>query len=199
MEALIARAIDGRLDLVLAIQSHSSWPRVWSTEAENDLQNRLSQLPFYAPNHSGLGDGFSGTWEDLQSLFARAPALLTQGVQIIEKAGPYLDTILKVVEDPALPQLVSRVKTLQALATGPQAATASTTTPSTTKGVGLQKIMPMLDVAILYFKYPWAPWAIGAGTILLFGGIGFGIGRLTRKSKAALPTAIGYRRRKKRR
>mgnify|MGYP003392130284 CR=1 FL=1 len=175
---MIARAIDDRLDPVLTLQ-RAVMPEVWSTSAEFDLKQRLSKLPFYVP--TGLGDTIS----DLS-------ALLGKGGQILSKAGPYLDTVLEIVQDPALPQLITKVKVLKAADAGasPSAAPGGTAAP----GVGLNRVLPLWDVAIFYTKYPWAPWAIGAGAVVLLGGIGFGIGRATKKCRTGMGRS--YRRRR---
>jgi hypothetical protein len=104
---------------------------------------------------------------------------LDKAKQILTKAGPYLDTVVDVVQDPALPQLVTRIKTLKAL----QAKAPATPTEPTKPGVGLDRALPLMDAAIFYTKYPWAPWAIGAGVIVVLGGIGFGIGRATKRCR----------------
>ena len=129
----------------------------------------------------GLGDPIS----DLSSL-------LSKGGAILQKAGPYLDTVLEVVQDPALPQLVTKIKTLKALDTGTSMPSAPGA-PST-PGVGLNRVLPLWDAAIWYTKYPWAPWVIGGGTILVLGGIGFGIGRATKKCRTGMGRS--YRRRR---
>jgi hypothetical protein len=153
---------------------------VWSTQAEFDLQQRLNRLPFYAPT-TGLGDTIS----DIQ-------ALLSKGSQILTQAGPYLDTVLEIVQDPAMPQLIARVKTLKAVSAKSSTPTAPGTAPA--PGVGLARTFPLWDAAIWYTKYPWAPWAIGAGTIVVLGGLGFGIGRWTKKCRAGMSGR--YRRRR---
>lgn len=157
---------------------HAALPVVWSTDAEFDLKQRLSKLPFYAP--AGLGD----TVSDISALLSKGGAILT-------KAGPYLDTVLEVVQDPALPQLVTKIKTLKAIT--PSAAPAAPGAPATA-GVGLNRVLPLWDAAIFYTKYPWAPWAIGAGAIIVLGGIGFGIGRATKKCRTGMGRS--YRRRR---
>ncbi len=130
-------------------------------------------------------DGFGDTISDLS-------ALLGKGGQILSKAGPYLDTVLEIVQDPALPQLITKVKTLKAVDQGTSAPAAPGAAP--TPGVGLNRVLPLWDAAIFYTKYPWAPWAIGAGAIVVLGGIGFGIGRATKKCRTGMGRS--YRRRR---
>lgn len=133
-------------------------------------------------------DGFGDTISDLSSLLNKGGAILT-------KAGPYLDTVLEVVQDPALPQLVTKIKTLKAIDAGTRAPTApGAPAPAPTPGVGLNRVLPLWDAAIFYTKYPWAPWAIGAGAVVLLGGIGFGIGRATKRCRTAVGSS--YRRRR---
>lgn len=180
--------------MLVAAHQPTAWPTIWATEAETDLHTRLSRLPFYAPN------GFGGVVEDLQTLMAKGPALLAKGIQIIDKAGPHLDTILAVVQDPALPQVIGRVKTLRSLAAAkavPAAPGAAPTAPSA--DTGIKKLLPAFDAAIFLDKHPAAqfvlkhPVLVGAGAFLVLTGIGFGIGRLTKRCRTA---AVGrhYRR-----
>ena len=177
---------------MLAVQQQpASWPRIWSTEGEIDLQDRLSRLPFYAPS------GFGGVAEDIQAILAKGPALLSQAVTIIDKAAPFLPFVLTVVEDPALPQIITRIKTLQAL----HAKTSSGAVPTASappKGIDLKRAVPLLDAAIWYEQHRWAPWAIGAGVVLTLGGIGFGVGRLTKRCRIPKASkAVGRRSRRR--
>jgi len=238
---------------VLAIQQPANWPRIWSTAAEEDLQTRLSRLPFYAPTGfggvtvNGCDDwgpdayrlarmlkkagiitggpcldadniGLGGVVEDIQAILQKAPDLLAKGVQIINQAGPYLDTILQVVQDPALPQLVDRIKTLQTIeaakpSTPTAAATPGTAPVTPTTNTGISKLIPALDAAIFLDKHPAAQFAldhpvlVGAGAAVILAGIGIGIGigvgRLTKKCAAvsvgsadSLKRAKRYRRRR---
>ena len=133
-------------------------------------------------------DGLGDTISDLSSL-------LSKGGTILQKAGPYLDTVLEVVQDPALPQLVSRIKTLKALDAGTSKPSVPSAPGAPAKaGVGLSRTLPLWDAAIFYMRYPWAPWVIGAGTIVVLGGIGFGIGRATKKCRTGMGRS--YRRRR---
>lgn len=179
-----------------------------------DLQNRLSRLPFFAANGvgvnvvNGLGDQpaswprlwsggaqFGGVMEDLQTIVQKAPTYLTQLVTIVNKAAPYLPTIVQAVEDPALPQVIDRVQKLKAADAARSAPSGVPAAAAPTKpGVGLSRTLPLWDAAIGYTKYPWAPWAIAGGAIIVLGGIGFGIGRWTKRCKTS---AVGrrYRRR----
>lgn len=167
--------------MLFAAHNPASWPEVWSTQAEFDLQQRLNKLPFYAPTSAGFGD----TVSDIQALLSKANQILTQ-------AGPYLDTVLQVVQDPAMPQLISRVKTLKSIDAAKSPSTPTAPGTPVKPGVGLARTLPLWDAAIWYTKYPWAPWAIGAGAIVVLGGLGFGVGRWTKKCRAGL----GYRRRR---
>jgi hypothetical protein len=185
----------------------SGWPQVWSTEGELDLQSRLSRLPFYtSPIQAmrvGPVMGLGGVAEDLQSIISKAPELLSKVVEIVNKAGPHLDVVMSIVSDPAMPQIVARIRTIQSIraaksppapapapapATSATSATAPTATPPAAN-LGLKRALPILDGVIFFEKHPWAPWAIGAGVLLVLGGIGFGIGRLSKRCKA--PSAFG--------
>jgi hypothetical protein len=167
----------------------ASWPRNWSTESEFDLQSRLSRLPFYASPIQAMRVAPAGLGADsITDIFAKASQILT-------KAGPYLDTVLQIVQDPALPQVIDRVKLIRTLSAGPSPATPA---PSTAPAAGfeLKRTLPVLDAVIWYEKHRWAPYVAGAGVILVLGGIGFGIGRATKKK--CKTGAVGRRYRRKR-
>lgn len=172
--------------MLFASHQPAPLPRVWSTEAETDLQDRLSRLPFYAPA------GFGGVAEDIQTILAKGPELLTKAVGILNQAGPHLDTVMGIAKDPALPQVVNRLKTLKALAAAkapPPVPGAPKPPPSTDSGIS--KLVPVLDTAIFLDKHPAAqfvldhPVLVGAGAFVVLTGIGFGIGRLTKRCRAS--------------
>jgi len=124
--------------------------------------------------------------------------ILAKASQILTKAGPYLDTVLQIVQDPALPQVIDRVKLIRTLAAGPAvpaAAAAPSTAPTAPAGFELRRTLPVLDAVIWYQKHRWAPYVAGVGVALLLGGIGYGIGRATKKCKTG---AVGRRYRRKR-
>jgi len=183
---------------VLALQP-ASWPRVWSTDDAIDLKSRLQQLPLM--RRGTLSDGcapraqLGSVFDDIQTLLAKAPNLISQAVTIVQKAEPYIPTITSAVQDPAMPQLMARVQTLQALeaAKSPPKAPGAPAAPASV-GVGLSRVLPLFDVAIWYEKHPWAPWAIGAGVIAVLGGVGFGVGRWTKRCRSS--STAGYRRRR---
>lgn len=179
---------------MLALQP-ASWPRVWSTDDAIDLKSRLQQLPLM--RRGTLGDAqFGSVFDDIQTLLAKAPNLISQAVTIVQKAEPYIPTITSAVQDPAMPQLMARVQTLQALeaAKSPPAVPGATPAAPASAGVGLNRVLPLFDVAIWYEKHPWAPWAIGAGVITVLGGIGFGVGRWTKRCRTS--STAGYRRKR---
>lgn len=177
---------------------------MWSTEAELDLQNRLSRLPFYAPAGFG-GAQFGNIVDDIQALVQQLPgaiqsgsAALAQLGPLIEKAGPYLQTVYEILQDPAMPQIMTRVETIKALLAkkSPSAPTPAGT-PSTPTDLKLYRAVPYLDSAIYVLKNPWVPWVAGTAAFLVLGGIGFAVGRLTARRKPVSPVT-GYRRRRRR-
>lgn len=94
-------------------------------------------------------------------------------------------TALKVLEDPALPAVIDRAGTLATLAFPPKPRTATPTAPTAPAkpGVGLDKAVPILDRAIWTMRNKWViPLAI-AGATLTPMVIGFGLGRLSKRSK----------------
>jgi hypothetical protein len=91
----------------------------------------------------------------------------------ISSAGQVGSVLSDVLQDPALPDVLSRIQTIKQLAPTSSAPGASTTGP----GVGLSKAVPLLDAYIFYLKYPPViPVAIGLVTILIFA-IGFRSGK----------------------
>jgi len=123
--------------------------------------------------------GFNGVAEDIEKLAQKGPELIHQAVVIVDRVLPFLPFVLSIVEDPALPQVISRIKLLKA-------AHAANSPPSTgssgpPKGIDLTRALPVLDGLIWYEKHRWAPWVFGAGVVLALGGVGFGLGRLTKR------------------
>lgn len=146
-----------------------------------------------------LGD----TSSDLAALAAKSPALLSQVISIVNKVENYLPTIAAAADDPALPALMNRVEQLKALenpySAAPAASNSAAPTPTGPQnGVGLNRVLPLFDAAIVYEKYPWAPWAILAGTVVVLGGAGFALGRWsTRRHEKVTHGMAGHRRRTK--
>jgi hypothetical protein len=181
------------------------WPQVWTTEGELDLQSRLSRLPFYTMPIQAVRMApamFGGVQEDLQTIIQKAPDLLSKLVKILNTAGPHLDTVVLIAQDPALGQIVSRLKTLQASAAAkPSAAAAPGVAP--TADTGISKLVPALDAAIFIDKHPAAkftidhPILVGIGVVAILGGIGFGIGRLSKRCRVA-SASVGRRYRRRR-
>jgi len=216
---------------VLAINQPANWPRVWSTMDAEDLLTRLSNVPLLSvPGLNGASpdqdlatrlsrlplltpSGFGDVVSDITSLLQSAPELLQKAVQIINAATPELDTILQVVQDPAFPQIIDRVKTLQAIAAAKTAGTpvsavpspaAATPTPTGPTDTGISQLLPIFDAAIFVQKHPAAqftldhPVLVGAGVVLLLVGIGTGIGvAIGRASKKCTTASVGRRYRRK--
>jgi len=105
-----------------------------------------------------------GLAEDIAALVTRAPGVINQAVSVMNQIEPYLPTVMRVLEDPALPTVVARVNTIRGL----EVASAGGVS-SNVKGVGLAKIVPALDAYIWYRKNPWVPWAaLGLGALAAF-------------------------------
>lgn len=123
---------------------------------------------------------------------------LPRFIKMIEKAAPKLpqiiatieqaeDVILAVVEDPALPAVVQRLRQIRALHTSKNGLGQAAPTPlpvpakSTKPGVGLDRLVRALDLYLYIRRRPWLPWVVGGGAFLVLFGLGFGVGRLTAK------------------
>lgn len=175
---------------MLAIQQPANWPRIWASDAEAELKDRLRRLSLLRPGTLG------GITDDIAQLIGKGPELVSQIAQIVDKAQEHLPTITAALQDPALPALVSRVQTLQAMEAAKSSPASTPADPNATPpatGVGLHRVIPLFDAAIWYEKYPYAPWLIGAGAIVVLGGIGFGIGRWTARRRGT--QTASYRRR----
>jgi hypothetical protein len=173
----------------------------------------LSRLPFYAP--TGLGDIVSDVQNLLQQLQSgalgqKATEALQKLNAIIDQAGPHLDTVMQLLQDPALPQVVDRLKTLQTMSATPTTPTDTTTptetTPATPQPTAAAKLVPVLDAAIFVEQHPAAKFAlehpilVGVGAAVVLTGLGFGIGygvSRARAKRTMTPAAFGrrYRRR----
>lgn len=113
--------------------------------------------------------------------------------KVIDKVEPHIPTIMAVAEDPALPQVISRVQVIQqmeeaaAAKKAPKVPAAPGAAPAKPKtvGVGLHRVVPALDAYIYARKHPWVPWVAGGGLVLLLVGVGFGIGRATAPGRRA--------------
>jgi hypothetical protein len=118
-----------------------------------------------------------GIVDDIAYFAAKAPELVGKVVRIVRKAEPYMDDIVKIVEDPALPGLVQRVRTIRALSGTTSPGLAG---PSVDPSL-LSKYMPALDAYIWVKQHKWVVPVAIAAVVLVPGLIGFAIGRKTKK------------------
>lgn len=188
-----------------------------ASDHATDLKERLDRLPFHVVPYNGFGDSLGDIQSDIQKLIAKGPVLLTKLVTLADKAGPYLDSAIKVVDragkympvllqvvyDPAMPDVIARIKVIKALRDakakkagffgdfGDFGAEEEYT------GVGLKKAIPLLDAYIYSQKNPAVPWLLLGSGILLIGGIGFGVGYAVARRKPVKPKTLAYRRRKR--
>lgn len=127
-----------------------------------------------------------GLADDIVALGSQAPAVVGSLVKVVKKVGPVLGTVQIIVDDPAFPQVVTKIRTLheieaaQAAAKPPSPTPSPTTPPMAPVGIGLHRVLPILDAVIYARRNPWAPWAVGAGLLLLIGGVGYRLGRRSR-------------------
>ena len=110
-------------------------------------------------------------------------------VAFIPTYGPFLQEI---IVDPAIPQIVDRIKTIRKLGAGePSVVEVVTTAPIPSKQaaadikVKMGQAVKVLDGYIWYRKHPWILPVGVAGVVLTIMGVGFGIGRLTKSCKSA--------------
>jgi len=121
---------------------------------------------------------------DLIALASEAPGVASQLVSVLRSIRPVLPTVKLVVDDPAFGRVIAQIQELHAIeAARVSSAPATPSTPTSSvpgAGVGLSKAVPLLDAVIYARRHTWAPWAFGAGFLLLIGGIGFKLGRRKR-------------------
>ncbi len=121
---------------------------------------------------------------------------LPKVLQILDKASPHLpkiiatiesaqDVIVAVIEDPALPQVIERVRAIRALEAAAKAKAKGLGQAATEEktGVGLQRLLPALDFYVYTRQHPWVPWVAGGSAVLLLFGLGFGVGRFTARRR----------------
>lgn len=137
---------------------------------------------------------FGASYADISNLISNAPGLIDKIVSIATQAGPYLDTVQSIVDDPALPRFVDRIKQVRAL---PSTSSAGAPGPKQ-PGVGLDNFIAPLDWYIWIRKHPALTWAIGVGSVLAFTGLGFTAGYLVKRRACRKGPALGQRRRRRR-
>ena len=111
------------------------------------------------------------------------------------KVEPYLDVITSALDDPAFPAVIARIRTIRSLAESEAAVTASAPTAKVSTaapavGLGLNKFVTPLDYYIYFRKNKAATYVGIAAVLLLPLGIGFMIGRLSKKSCKAVEAAV---------
>lgn len=88
--------------------------------------------------------------------------VLDYASQAFSAAAPILGLAADVAEDPALPTVIAKAKTLIACRTK-TASTVKTSTGAQAPGIGLSSYVTPLDLLIYDCQYPWARYvAIGA-------------------------------------
>lgn len=123
-----------------------------------------------------------GAAEDVAALVSRGPAFVTTIVTIMNKAGPYVGTVQKVVEDPAFPAVMQRIDTLASTpSSGGTMTTTSSSAPAVpTVGVGLVKAVPVLDAVIFVKRNPIVGFLAIGGVLAAIAGVGYHFGKRRR-------------------
>jgi len=113
-------------------------------------------------------------------------SLLTSIGPLLAKVQKYLPTIVNIAEDPALPIVVNKIQALRNLElkarSDAAAAHATPPGPPGPPGIGLWRVAGALDAYIWTRQHPWAFRGIVASSVLGLIGIGFGLGRLSKRS-----------------
>ena len=128
-----------------------------------------------------------GAIADLENLISKVPQYLDDVVKIVDKAGPYISTVAKIAEDPALPLIMARIEKLKAIEDAAAAKAKGIpavpgVAPPSTPGVGLVHYVRPLDAVITWRQHPWLPWALGIGGAVVLVGLGVVVGRVTKKT-----------------
>lgn len=126
-----------------------------------------------------------GLVEDIIALGSEAPAVVSGLLKVVRTVGPVLPTVKAVVDDPAFPQVIARIKTLNELEKSQVRPTAprvpgAPRPPAAPVGIGLNRAVPILDAVIYARRNPWAPWVAGGLALLIIGGVGYGLGKRSR-------------------
>lgn len=130
---------------------------------------------FASPSSTAMLQGSSsrtsalaGTTEDLLDLLSRAKSYVPQIRAIVTKAGSYLPAIQTIVEDPALPALAVRIKTLKEIETKAQTKirakaqkAGQPVPPAGPVGIGLRRAIKPIDTLI------WAAQNRGKATAIV--------------------------------
>ncbi len=136
---------------------------------------------------------FGDVVDDINSVVNRLPGLITQAGAAITQIEPFLPQILTLVQDPAFPDVMARIQTIQTLTdTGPASAGAAPSSGPT----GLAKILPLLDGGIFYLKHPSAPFVAAGASVVVLGGIGAFLGFAL--ARRGLGKSLGKRQRRRR-
>lgn len=111
----------------------------------------MASIEYYTPKNGTSGHELGDITDDIRRVILAAPQ--------------YADIARHVLEDPALPRVADKIRTLQRLE--------QSKTPGI-KGIGLGKLDFALDAAIAFKKNPWLKW-LALGVLL---GAPFAIGYL---------------------
>jgi hypothetical protein len=127
----------------------------------------------------------TGVTDDIAWVIKKAPEFITKAVKIVRKAEPFIDDIIDVVEDPALPEIIQRIRIIRKLKKLPVTAPIKQLGGNETDASLLRKYLPAIDAYIWVEQNKWVI-PVGIATALLIPGlIGFLIGRVTKKCSVA--------------
>lgn len=124
----------------------------------------------------------AGVAEDVTALLSRGPTFARNAVEVIDKIGPHLGTVRRVVDDPAFATVMARIKTLADMEAGGSSSTPTTPTPPSKTGIGLKRAVPILDVVIYARRNPWIALVIGGGVVAMIAGVGYRLGQRKRST-----------------
>lgn len=118
--------------------------------------------------------------DDVAQLAQYGPTVVSQVVGILGKIQPLLPTVKLVLDDPAMPQVVERIKILAAIEAArpkPPGTVVTASMPGAGAGVGLHQAILPLDALIYVRRNPWA-LPVGVAAFLgIFVGLGYMLGK----------------------
>ncbi len=121
---------------------------------------------------------FNGIAEDVTTILSQGPAVASNAAAIIRRIAPHINTVRRVVDDPAFPTVIQRIQQIADIeATSSTGTTTPTPTVPSSMGIGLSRAVPVLDAYIFARLNPWIALAGVGGVVAILVGIGYRYGK----------------------
>jgi hypothetical protein len=108
-------------------------------------------------------------------------APLGQLVPILQRVRSFLPTVITIIEDPALPKIVGHVQTLRATEVSDRKA--GRPGPPGPVGIGLHRFLGPIAALVWIRQHPWQTKGIAALGLFAVVGLGFGLGRVSKRCR----------------